>query len=776
MLNAAPYHSARLRIRVTGVVQGVGFRPFVYRLATTRRLCGWVLNDPDGVLLEVEGAAHVLSDFVAALQSELPPLARITSLQSEAVTPLRDDAESFAIRESKYSGSRLALMPIDSCMCDACLAEMRDPANRRYRYPFINCTNCGPRYSLIDAIPYDRANTTMRDFPMCAACEAEYNDPSNRRFHAQPNACPVCGPQLALHDADGRLAEGDEAMVATLEALGAGLTVAVKSVGGFHLVVDARNRAAVARLRERKRRPSKPFALMVSSVNAVREYASCREDEARWLTSTGRPIVLLRKLDGGDLADNIAPRNPNLGFMLPSAPLHELLLGDPALPVLVMTSGNVSGHPIAYRNEEALARLFEVCDRVLLHNRDISVRIDDSVVRCSSHPDLPEPQISFLRRARGFAPYSIETAQPLAPVLAYGAELKTTVALAGPGRVYVSQHVGDLSNDETLRSHQGIAAHLADLYALAPELAACDLHPSFHSTRLAALAYARCEQVQHHHAHMAACMAENGLAGPAIGVIFDGTGYGPDGTIWGGEFFVGDALEVRRTGHLRPLSLLGGDKAVREPVRTALALALESFDGDVAVLSQVPVLAALEKQARQVYTKMWQNHINVTRATSMGRLFDGVAALTGICTKAEYEAQGPIELEGLLGRDLAMSEPYEYGTDESADVDFELDYRPLVRQIVADVSAGVAPATISRRFHSTLVHAIAALCGRLRDTYSLDTVVLSGGVFVNEFLLVNSLLELRRTGFDVHCHREVPTNDGGIALGQVVVASARCRE
>ncbi|AJK50768.1 carbamoyltransferase HypF [Burkholderia plantarii] len=763
----------RRRIRVTGVVQGVGFRPFVYRVALARALRGWVLNDADGVLIEVEGSATALADFSAALREELPPLARIGALRSQGVEPLHDAAEGFAIRDSERSGSHLAQLPADSHVCEACLAELTDPADRRYRYPFINCTNCGPRFSLIEAIPYDRDNTTMRAFAMCPACEAEYRDPADRRYHAQPNACPVCGPQLALHDADGRVAGGDTALRATLDALRAGLCVAVKSVGGFHLVVDARNAAAVARLRERKRRNSKPFALMLASIEAIRERAACSELEAQWLRAPGRPIVLLRKHDGGDIAANVAPRNPNLGVMLPSAPLHYLLLSEPDLPALVMTSGNVSGSPIVYRNEDALASLFEVCDRVLLNDRDIAIRIDDSVIRCSDDARLAEPQVSFLRRARGFAPYAIEAGRTLAPVVAYGAELKTTVALADRERIYVSQHIGDLGNDDTFRSHQAIASHLAELYRVKPAVAACDLHPSFRSTRAASDTHTARRQVQHHHAHMAACLADNGIDGPAIGVILDGAGYGLDGTIWGGEFFVGDAREVQRAGHLRYLSLLGGDKAVHEPVRTALSLALESFDGDASVLARVPALAALGDEVRHVYGTMWRKGINVTRASSMGRLFDGVAALAGVCSRAEYEAHGPIEFEGLLGRDTAMGEPYAWLLESPPDAPIELDYRPVVRQVFADVADGVEPAVISRRFHSTLVLAIAALCERLRGRHGLDTVVLSGGVFLNEFLLVNALVELRQRGFQVHAHRDVPTNDGGIALGQVVVASAR---
>lgn len=785
---AAAHALQRRRLRICGVVQGVGFRPFVYRIATALELSGWVLNDADGVLIEVEAAPAQLDAFARALRSEAPPLAQITSIQSEllnntatVVAPVAAVNESrFIIRESRQNGSNLALLPPDSHVCDACLAEMRDSADRRYGYPFINCTNCGPRFTLIERIPYDRANTTMRHFAMCPACKAEYSDPANRRYHAQPNACPACGPKVALRDQHGVVATAEHALQHTRAALAAGRIVAIKSLGGFHLAVDAANAEAVGRLRQLKKRDAKPFAVMVESVAAARRYAICSEHEAKLLDAPARPIVLLRKHQDG-LAGNVAPNNPNLGIMLASAPLHYLLLSDPGMPALVMTSGNVSGHPIAYRNDDAQAQLLSVADLILEHDREIEMRIDDSVLRCSSHPALAEPLTIFLRRARGYAPYAVDVLHPLQPVVAYGAELKTTVALSDRNRVYISQHIGDLTNDETFRSHQEVAAHLAKLYGITPETAVCDKHPSFRSTGLATRDYGYdTVQVQHHHAHMAACIAENRLEGPVLGVVLDGAGYGLDGTIWGGEFFVGDSRCVERAAHLRTLSLLGGDKAIREPIRTALALVLEAcadpagmLGADTAIAT-VPAFAALNREQQYVYTRMWTNNINVTRASSMGRLFDGVAALCGVCAFAEYEAQGPIELEGLLERDLSLAAPYEFDLAAAAPgAAIELDYRPAIRQVVADLATGVPAATVSRRFHSGIVSAVVALCKRLRAIHGLDTVVLSGGVFLNEFLLVNCLVQLQLAGFMPYCHRQVPTNDGGISFGQAIVANAQ---
>ncbi|PYC83184.1 carbamoyltransferase HypF [Streptomyces tateyamensis] len=776
-------------IRVTGVVQGVGYRPFVYKLALAHELSGWVLNDPEGVLTEVCGPADAVHRFTAQLRTQAPPQARVDQVRVEREAQAGQGgagewaATGFEIRESAHTGRKVTVVPADAHVCADCLAELRDPADRRYRYPFINCTNCGPRYSIVRALPYDRATTTMAAFTMCALCEAEYRDPLDRRYHAQPNACPQCGPRLLLNGPSGESAEGGQALALAAEALAAGRIVAVKSVGGFHLAVNARDAAAVALLRKRKRRDSKPFAVLARDLATVRRIAEVRSAEAGLLESTARPIVLLRKLAGA-LPEEIAPRNPNLGVMLPSAPQHHLLVDHEGLDMLVMTSGNLSGYPIVHRNEDALAQLFEVADLILSNDRDIEVRVDDSLVRYSEHPELAEPVVGFLRRARGYAPYPVEVGRELAPLVAYGAELKTTVALSGGSRVYLSQHIGDLKNDETFESHKETVRHLATLHSLTPRHAAVDLHPQFRATRFALKeqggAFGEVVQVQHHHAHMASCMAEHRLEGTTIGVVFDGAGYGEDGTTWGGEFLLGDYRAVRRVAHLRTVPLLGGDRAVKEPIRTGFALALDALGGAQAAVAAFPVLAQLDEQQRHVFATMAQRGINSPLASSMGRLFDGVAALLAVTTRAEYEAQGPIELEGLLGRDLTMAAPEErYRFAASGQPGgTELDPRPVVRALAADLAADLPPAELSRRFHGAVVDLVVTQClAILRESESATRqVVLSGGVFLNEFLLVNCLVELRRAGFAAYCQQQVPTNDGGIALGQIMVADARLRE
>lgn len=766
-------------IRVSGVVQGVGYRPFVYTLATSMGLTGWVLNDTLGVQTEVRGAVPRLNAFTAALRDDAPLLARVDEVRVEARTSAPGDAaEGFEIRRSERTGKSDTIVAPDSHVCGDCLREVLDPTDRRYRYPFTNCTHCGPRYSIVKGLPYDREQTTMAPFVMCDECRGEYEDPADRRYHAQPNACPECGPRLTLSGPDGPLAEADDALHATTAALAAGRIVAVKSVGGFHLAVDARNAAAVARLRRRKKRDSKPFAVMVADLTAAARLADCGAAEAELLQSPARPIVLLRKHPGA-LPEEIAPRNPNLGIMLPSAPLHHLLLDRPGLDVLVMTSGNVSGYPIAYRNEDALGQLFAVADLVLHHDRDIHVRVDDSVVRCSVHPALDEPLVAFLRRSRGYAPYPVEVAELPEPILAYGAELKTTLALGTGRKVYVSQHIGDLKNDETFRSHKQTAAHLSELYELRPGRVAVDLHPSFRSHVLAGDERpADVVEVQHHHAHMASCMAENQLTGTTLGVVFDGAGYGVDGTIWGGEFLLGDFAEADRVAHLRPIPLLGGDMAVHQPVRTGFALALEALGSAEAATGAFPALRTLTDRELHVYTAMVRRGLNAPRVSSMGRLFDGVAALLAVCGRAEYEAQGPIELEGLLGRDLTPAEdPYRFALQQPSQQDGPLivDPLPVIRAIAEDLAAGTPTETVSRRFHTAVVRMVVDRCAEQRRRTGIGQVVLSGGVFLNEFLLINCLAELRGAGFAAVPHRLVPTNDGGIALGQVMVAGARLR-
>ncbi|MGM7649211.1 carbamoyltransferase HypF [Nocardia sp. JW2] len=762
--------TATWQIRVTGVVQGVGYRPFVYKLARERQLTGWVRNDPEGVLVEASGGEAALELFCAELADRAPELARVDRVVALSRVAGGSGASSFEIVPSEHTGEKVALVPADTHVCADCLAELRDPADRRYRYPFINCTNCGPRYSIIRALPYDRSQTTMHAFTMCANCDAEYRNPMSRRFHAQPNACADCGPRLLLAYPDGTVHE--DALSRSVRELSDGRIVAVKSVGGFHLAVDAMNAASVALLRKRKRRDSKPFAVMVRDLDTAHRIVELSPAEEQVLRSPARPILLARKRTGA-VPENVAPRNPNLGVMLPSAPHHHLLLDEADTDVLVMTSGNVSGYPIVHRNADALAHLFEIADAILYHDREIESRVDDSVVRVSIHPDLDGPLLTFLRRARGYAPYPVEVGRSLRPLVAYGAELKTTVALSAGTRVYLSQHIGDLKNDETFESHRRTAAHLASLYDLRPEAGVYDMHPDFrinmgHSgigETGAPIA------VQHHHAHMAACMAENKLDGPAIGVVFDGAGYGTDGTIWGGEFLVGDYGKVDRAAHLRRVALIGGDQAVREPIRTGVAVAVDAFGSINAAVQAFSVLETLDDDRRHVYATMCARGINSPEVTSMGRLFDAVAALLGVCSRAEYEAQGPIELEGLLDRDLTLVDGYEFGYAAG-----EVDHRPVIRAIAADLAAGTPLEQISRRFHSGVVAMVVRQCRNLADTNAIRQVVLSGGVFLNEFLLVNCMVMLERAGLAVYSHRQVPPNDGGIALGQLLVADRAKQE
>lgn len=763
-----------LRLRIAGVVQGVGFRPHVYRLAREYGLGGWVLNDGEGVLVHVEGSSERVGEFHAAVASNQPVLASIESVRVLSDCPLgRERLGSFEIRESQSSGERRTLVPPDTNVCADCCEELRDPSNRRYRYPFINCTNCGPRYSLIRHLPYDRRETTMAEFTMCPACQREYDNPHDRRFHAQPNACAECGPVLSLSEPTGcHFRRGESALNAAVEALKAGQIVAVKSVGGFHLAVNARDADAVARLRRRKHRDAKPFAVMAANLDIVQAYVECDDSEVELLCAPARPIVLLRKRIGTDLPESIAPDNPSLGVMLASAPLHYLLQQDPALSLLVMTSGNAAGYPIAYRNDAALDQLFDVADVILHHDRGIETRVDDTVLRVSRHEAIPQPLTSFLRRSRGYAPYAVRVPKGVHDIVALGAELKTTVAISHGDQVYLSQHIGDLKNDETFESHQSCIEHLQQLYNLRPEWLACDMHPAFRSTRLAReMAPGKVIPVQHHHAHMAACMTEHGLEGQTIGVVFDGAGYGLDGTVWGGEFLLGDCAQVRRVAHLRSLALLGGDKAVKEPWRLAFALVERALDGQDAQPLRVPRLDGLDAQQRHVLRTMLRRGIGIMPSTSMGRLFDGVAALLGVCTDAEYEAHGPIALESLLQRQFELLPAYSYRLADHGDA-FQIDPDPMIRELLTNVAAGADVAHLSRRFHSTVVEMVRSVCLRLRHRHRVSQVVLSGGVFLNEFLLVNTIASLEAEGFKVYAHQSVPCNDGGIALGQIAVANA----
>ena len=745
--------SERWKISVSGIVQGVGFRPFVYRLARERALTGFVANTPEGVAIEAQGQAAQLEDFLVALRGEAPPLAQVGEIVSIPI-PLSCDGE-FILRHSAVSGPVSTLISPDVAVCEDCLAEFFEPADRRFRYPFINCTNCGPRYTIVERIPYDRPHTTMRRFTLCATCQREYDDPANRRFHAQPNCCPDCGPQLSLLEADGhQVAERDEALNEAVRRLAAGEIVAVKGVGGFHLAVDATNGQAVRRLRQRKGREAKPLAVMVPDLSAARRICLLDGMEEQSLASQERPIVLAEKKEGHRLAEEVAPGYDQFGLMLPYAPLHYLLLQGAGRP-LVMTSGNRSEEPICIENDEAVQRLEGIADCFLVHDRGIHLPCDDSVVA------LQGGMIRQLRRSRGFAPKPIGLAETGGMVLGVGAELKNTVCLLKDKQAFLSQHIGDLKNLEAYRVFQQSLGQLGALFEIRPALIVHDLHPQYLSSRWAE------EQkvlptlaVQHHHAHLAACLAENRQEGPAIGIILDGAGYGVDQTIWGGEVLLGDACGYERFSALESLPLPGGDAAVHAPWRTALSYLHAAFGAN---LPDLPFMADHECG---VILAMVDKGVNSPLTSSCGRLFDAVAAMSGGRQTIQYEAQAAIELmqsAGGLGEEVFPCEVY------AEDAMLKISVRSLIRAVAQAVQSGMGQSEISRRFHAGLVAVFTRVAEEARNREKLKTVILSGGVFQNRLLLEGLAGSLGRAGFQVLFHKKLPCNDACISLGQAVI-------
>jgi hydrogenase maturation protein HypF len=744
---------SRVRARVEGTVQGVGFRPYVYRLAGELGVAGHVLNDARGVVVEIEAPSETVERFLARLAIEAPPLATIERVVSEQLEELGE--HGFSIRESPAGGEPRAAVTPDSATCVDCLAELFDPRDRRFRYPFVNCTNCGPRFTIVRDIPYDRPNTTMARFEMCPACRAEYLDPDNRRFHAQPNACPDCGPRMQLIGA----CTADPVAVAAQALLG-GAIVAVKGIGGFHLACRADDEAAVARLRARKHREDKPFALMAPDLPAARALIHATAAHAALLRSPARPIVLGSRRPS-PIADSVAPRSSELGVMLPYSPLHHLLAADTGT-TLVMTSGNVSDEPIAFDDEDAAERLAGIADLFLVHDRPIETRTDDSVARVTGDRPL------LLRRSRGYVPASVRLPVDCGRhLLACGAELKNTFALAKGADAWVGHHVGDLQNYETLRSFTAGIEHFQRLFAVRPQAVAYDLHPEYLSTKHAQqLESVEPIGVQHHHAHLAACLAEHGETAPALGAIFDGTGYGGDGTVWGGELLFGDLRGFERAGFLFPVRMPGGEAAIRQPWRMACAWLAASG-------TEPPVLPVDPRVWKQV-AELARSGVASPLTTSVGRLFDAVAALCGVRAEVTYEGQAAAELE-------ALAEPAEAGTyplplrDEGG-APVILDARPTVTAVVDDLRAGAAVAKIAARFHNALAAATAEACVRAVDRRGTETVVLSGGVFQNRRLLESTRGFLRTAGLRVLTPEALPPNDGGIAYGQLAVAAARLVE
>jgi len=748
----------RLKIVVRGAVQGVGFRPFVYRLATELDLKGWVINSAQGVFLEIEGAPDATAEFARRLHTNKPTRAIIQSCESSHLETV--GYKEFEIRESTDAGGKTALILPDIAPCADCLSEMIDPRDRRFRYPFTNCTNCGPRFSIIEALPYDRTNTSMKQFAMCADCEREYRDPADRRFHAEPIACPRCGPQLQYWDSLGKsLANSEAALQQAFDEIRAGKIVALKGVGGFQLLVDARNADAVRLLRARKHRQEKPFAVMFPSIEQIHAQCEVSALEERLLVSPEAPIVLLRKSTTGSQSSAAAPGNPNLGVMLPSSPLHHLLLRQLNFPV-VATSGNLSEEPICIDESEAIERLRGIADGLLVHNRPIVRHVDDSILRVLHGREM------MLRRARGYAPLPVTLERSLPAILAVGAHLKNSVALSVGRNVFVSQHIGDLATRQAYDAFTQSAADLPRLYDAEPELIAHDLHPEYLSTKHALQQPARAVAVQHHWAHIASCMAENEIEPPLLGVAWDGTGYGVDGTTWGGEFFLVEKNSCRRVAHFRTFRLPGGDAAVREPRRSSLGMLYEIFGEELWERKEwrAHFLAGEVKTLRRMLTRA----VNSPLTSSVGRLFDGVAALAGLRSHSTFEGQAAMELEFAV--DSATTESYPFLLKLGSPL--VIDWEPALRALLDDRNQQVPTGQIAARFHNMLAEVIVALarhCGQTR-------VALSGGCFQNRYLTERVIDELSAAGFQPFWPQRIPPNDGGISLGQIYLATSPLRE
>jgi len=759
------------KIWVRGIVQGVGFRPMVYVYATQSHLTGWVRNTSGGVEILVQGLPENVDFFIEKLQQEPPTLARIDSFEVDDCPP--QATKSFEILASlPQEGEFIPISP-DIAICDDCRRELMDPKDRRYRYPFINCTNCGPRFTIIKDIPYDRPKTTMATFVMCDDCWNEYEDPTTRRFHAQPTACPKCGPQLWFEAHGNTLARSEEALSMARQYLKEGKIIAVKGLGGYHLACDASNALAVDHLRSLKKRSDKPFALMAYDIDTIKFYCAVSEEEEKLLESPRHPIVLLDRKPETPIANGVAPFQKTLGFMLPYTPLHLLLLEpetgptEPSFPkALVMTSGNLSEEPIAFKNDDALLRLAPLADGFLLHDRPIHIRVDDSVTRVIKG-------VPFLtRRSRGYAPEAIMVTHNLPQLLATGPELKNTFCLTRDRYAFLSHHIGDLENFETLKSFEEGIEHFEKLFRIKPQAIACDLHPDYLATQYAEKRAEREQlplfKIQHHHAHLAACLGDNNWASeePVIGVCFDGTGMGDDGAIWGGEFLVGDYQAYQRPYHLKYVAIPGGETAIRKPAKMALA---HLRSAGIAWEADLPPVQALTQQESEVLSAQIEHHLNSPLASSMGRLFDSASALLGIREEINYEGQAAIELENAL--DAAETGSYEFDFIEDM-----IDPAPLWRSMVSDLKADVSNARLAARFHNSVVQMVSSTCERIRQKTGLSTVALSGGTWQNRYLLEKTIDSLTAQHFTVLWHHRVPTNDGGVALGQSLIAASRFGE
>jgi len=750
----------RVRYLFTGIVQGVGFRPFIYRLAERQGLAGFVQNRPDGVLVEVQGSSTAIDSFFSSVAKELPPLANITSVESSEIAVTGDTEFKIIVSEKEGQGD-VHIAP-DSAVCADCLKELFDPADRRFRYPFINCTNCGPRLTIINDIPYDRVHTSMACFPLCPKCRAEYENPANRRFHAEPNACPVCGPQLELRDAEGKIIPCEDPLEKAIEFITTGNVIAIKGLGGFHLCVNASSDEAVKKLRARKYREEKPLAIMVKDIEQARLIAELNDEEQLLLSSFQRPIVLLKKKKNALISNLVAPSVPNLGVMLPYAPLHYLVLEN-KFTALIMTSANQIDEPICISNLEAVTRLKSIADYFLVHNRDILVRCDDSIAFVTDG----KPQL--MRRSRGYASRPLLLKESFPAVLALGPQLKATQCILKDNFAFLSPHIGDMETPQARDFFHESLALMKRITQSDPQIIACDYHPAYYSTQVAQeLNAARIITVQHHHAHIVSCMAENKIDGDVIGLAMDGTGYGLDGNAWGGEFLIANSTQFQRFGHLQYFVLPGGQKAIHEPWRIGVSLLKQAYGKSWPDIASRLKLAP-DQTNFELLDKIIKTRLNSPLSSGMGRLFDGVAAIMGLRCKVSFEGQAAMELEA-KAKSAGQVLPFEIlrNSDDSS----ILDVSAAIRAIVEDISSGKSMEEIASAFHATLAAAFASMSLEMRKETGINRVALSGGCFQNRLLLEGTMAELKKNGFDVYCHSQVPANDGGVSLGQAVIAGA----
>ena len=754
MFTVSESKKSRKQVKVNGTVQGVGFRPFIYQLAQRLKVLGWVQNTSDGVIIEIEADENTLDSFIKAIKTDAPIAAEVDSIETIELPSI--NYTDFVIKPSPAGTDTKTTIPPDMSICPDCLNDITDPNNRRYAYPFTNCTNCGPRFTITKGIPYDRPQTTMAEFIMCPDCKAEYENPLDRRFHAQPNACPICGPHLKLSGFDNT----DDAQITskTAELLWAGKIIAIKGLGGYHLACDARNSEAVSTLRERKGRIGKPFAIMCSDIEEVNSICEVSKEAEKLLNSIQHPIVLLPRKENSGISESCAPAQTKLGIMLPYTPMHHLLLKE-SPKSLVMTSGNLSEEPIAHIDEDAVKRLSHIADYILSHNRPIYVPCDDSVVRIIDDKPL------IIRRARGYVPQVIHLSKKLPQVLALGSDLKNTFCITKDKNALISQHIGDLENVSTIEHYKHNIDHFCKFFTAKPEVIACDMHPDYFSTKTAAdFPNLPVVSVQHHHAHTASCMAENGLDGNVIGISFDGTGYGTDGKIWGSEFMIASYKEFERFAHLEYIPIPGGERAIKYPGRMALSYLLNTFGKDLTNID-IEKLTGLDESEITAVEFQVNKAINAPFTSSMGRLFDSVSALLGICREVTYEGQAAIELESIA---IDVDDSYDYEINEGKPSIISVS--KMIEQIMEDLEKGVDKPYIAGKFHNTIANIVLNISIRIREATGLSSAVLSGGVFQNEILLkhVSKLLEEKQ--FEVFIHSKVPTNDGGISLGQAVIA------